>query len=158
MLFASRGGEAKTAENGAFYTTVAASHTTGMNPILSSLRAFDRFDGLPAALLTRGPAQSRPFHDQVPSSPWRKSDRAVRSGFGTDARSSEAPNTRGIQASGDAAAGPEPARTATRRLSPRAASHLMTAACQPPANCAPRRRSPPGGPVPATVRSAGACG
>ncbi len=57
----------------------------------------------------------------LPSSPWWKSDRAVRSGFGPDARSSEAPNTRGIQASGDAADGPEPARTATRRLSPRAA-------------------------------------
>jgi organic radical activating enzyme len=28
-----------------------------------------------------------------PGSPWRKSDRAVRSGFGPDARSSEAPNT-----------------------------------------------------------------
>jgi hypothetical protein len=56
-----------------------------------------------------------------PSSPWIKSDRAVRSGFGPDARSSEAPNTRGIQASGDAADGPEPARTATRRLCPRAA-------------------------------------
>ncbi len=40
MLLASRGGEAKTAENGAFYTMLAASHTTGMNPILSSLRAF----------------------------------------------------------------------------------------------------------------------
>jgi hypothetical protein len=81
------------------------------------------------------------------SSPWTKSDRAVRSGFGPDARSSEAPNTRGIQANGDTAAweaagfarrlpsrevwnplrvprpadGPEPARTATWRLCPRAA-------------------------------------
>jgi len=34
---------------------------------------------------------------------------------GADARSSEAPNTGGIQASGDAAAGPTPTRLATRR-------------------------------------------
>jgi hypothetical protein len=40
MLLACRGGQAKTAENGAFYTMLAASHTTGMNPILSSLLAF----------------------------------------------------------------------------------------------------------------------
>lgn len=40
---------------------------------------------------------------------------------GSDARSSEAPDTRSIQASGDAADGPAPPILATRRLSPRAA-------------------------------------
>jgi hypothetical protein len=40
MLSAPRGGAAKTAENGAFYTTYAASRTTGMNPILSSVWTF----------------------------------------------------------------------------------------------------------------------
>jgi hypothetical protein len=37
MLSACQGGQAKTAENGAFYTTYGALHTTGMSPILSSL-------------------------------------------------------------------------------------------------------------------------
>ncbi len=64
-------------------------------------------------------------------SPWWNSDRAARSGFGPDARSSEAPNTRGIQASGDAADGPESTRAATRRLSPRAASPEMPTAKSP---------------------------
>jgi hypothetical protein len=72
---------------------------------------------LPAPASAQGWALPGP----TASSPWRKSDRAVRSGFGPDARTREAPNTRRIQASEDAADGPESARTATRRLSPRAA-------------------------------------
>jgi hypothetical protein len=68
-----------------------------------------------------GSRSGRRNSDRTASSPWRKSDRAVRSGFGPDARPREAPNTRRIQASEDAADGSESARTATRRLSPRAA-------------------------------------
>ncbi len=52
------------------------------------------------------------------SSPWRKSDRAETGAAGPDARSSGAPNTGGIQASSDAADGPAPPVSATRRLSP----------------------------------------
>ena len=55
---------------------------------------------------------------------------------GSDARSSEAPNTSGIQASGDAADGPAPPVSATRRLSPRAARVVARAAHRPVARSA----------------------
>ena len=57
---------------------------------------------------------------RLANSPWIKSDRAETGAAGTDARSSDAPNTRGIQASGDAADGPAPPVLGDGRLCPRA--------------------------------------
>ncbi len=74
MLSASCCGEAKTAENGAFYTTLAALHTTGMSPILSSLRAFSTALTVPA---TPAPTSCRPWAELSKNKPRTQSERSV---------------------------------------------------------------------------------